>query len=62
MRYNTEIYDLCKQVEVFIKLRRLQSAGHVIRMNDERMPKKALQQTVYVKRAVGKASERREDS
>jgi hypothetical protein len=32
MRYNTEIYDLYKEVKVsvFIKLRRLQWAGHVI--------------------------------
>jgi hypothetical protein len=44
----------CKEVmvSVFINLRRLLWAGHVIRMNDERVPKKALQQT-YGKRAVG---------
>jgi hypothetical protein len=48
MRYNTETYDLYKEVKVsvFIKLRRLQWAGHVIQMNDERIPKKALQQTI----------------
>jgi hypothetical protein len=46
MRYNTEIYDLYKEVKasVFIKLRRLQWAGHVIRMNDEHAPKMAIQQ------------------
>jgi hypothetical protein len=57
MRYSTEIYDLYKEVtmSVFTKLRRLQRAGHVIRMIDERVPKKALQQTIiYGKRAVGK--------
>jgi hypothetical protein len=45
MRYNAEIYDLYKEVKVsmFIELRRLQWDRHVIRMNDERMPKKALQ-------------------
>jgi uncharacterized Rossmann fold enzyme len=43
MRYNTKIYDLHKEVKVsmFIKLRRLQWAAHVIRMNDERIPKKS---------------------
>jgi hypothetical protein len=64
MRYNTEIYDLHKvvKVSVFIKLRGLQYAGHVIRMNDEHMPKKALQQAIYGKRAVGKPRKRWEDA
>jgi hypothetical protein len=64
MRYNTEIYDQYKEVtlSVFIKLRRLQRAGHVVRINDERMPKKALQQTIYGKRAVGKPRKRWEDA
>jgi hypothetical protein len=64
MRYNTEIYDLYKEVKVsvFIRLRRLQSAGHVIRMNDECIPKKVLQQTIYGKRAVGKPRKRWEDA
>jgi hypothetical protein len=64
LRYNTEIRDLYKEVKVslFIKLRRLQWAGHVMRMNDERIPKKALQQTVYGKRAVGKPRKRWEDA
>jgi hypothetical protein len=39
------------------KLRRLQWAGHVIQMNDERIPKKALQQTIYGKRAVGQEAQ-----
>jgi hypothetical protein len=62
--YNTEIYDLYKEVmvSVFIKLRRLQWAGHVIWMNDERIPKKGLQQIIYAKRAVGKPRKRWEDS
>jgi hypothetical protein len=39
MRYNIDIYDMYKEVKVsvFIKLR-LQWAGHVIRMNEERIP------------------------
>jgi hypothetical protein len=64
LRYNTEICDLYKEVKVslFIKLRRLQGAGRVMRMYDERIPKKALQQTVYGKRAVGKPRKRWEDA
>jgi hypothetical protein len=64
MRYNTEIYYLYKEVKVsvFITLRRLQWARHVIRMNDERMPKKALQLTIYDKRALGKPRKRWEDA
>jgi hypothetical protein len=53
MRYNTKIYDKYKEVQVFIKLRRLQWAGHVIWMNDGCIPKKAMQWTAYGKRAVG---------
>jgi hypothetical protein len=64
MKYNTEIYYLYKDVKVsvFIKLRRLQWAGHVIRMNDERITKKALQQTIYGKRAIRKPRKRWEDA
>jgi hypothetical protein len=60
MRYNTKMYDLHKEVRVsvFIKLRRLQWAGHVIQMNDECIPKKALQQKIYGKRAVWKPRKR----
>jgi hypothetical protein len=54
MRYNMKIYDLYKvKVSVLITLRTLQWAGHAIRINDERIPKKVLQQTTYGKRAVG---------
>jgi hypothetical protein len=64
MRYNTKIYDLYKEVKVsvLIMLRTLQWAGHAIRINDERIPKKVLQQTTYGKRAVGMPRKRWEDS
>jgi hypothetical protein len=64
IRHNTEIYDLYKEVKVsvFIKLRRLQWAGYVIRMNDKRIPKNALQQTIHGKRAAGKPRKRWEDA
>jgi hypothetical protein len=58
------MFDLHKEVNVsvFIKLRTLQWAGHVIRMNDGCIPKKALQKTLYGKRAVGKTRKRWEDA
>jgi hypothetical protein len=49
------------KVTEFIKLRRLQWAGHVIRMEDNCMPKKALQQTIHSKRQVGKPRKSWED-
>jgi hypothetical protein len=42
-------------------VRRLQWTAHVIRMNDERIPKKALQQTLYGKGVVGRPRKRWED-
>jgi hypothetical protein len=64
MGYNAEIYDLYKEVtvSVFITLIRLQWTGHVIQMNDARITKTALQQTIYGKRAVGKPRKRWEDA
>jgi hypothetical protein len=63
IRYNAEIYDLDKDMKVteFIKFRRLHWAEHVIRMEKNRMPKKALQQTIHGKRRVGKPRKRWED-
>jgi hypothetical protein len=42
--YNTEIYDLCKDIDTLndVKLRRLQWAGRVIRMPEERIPRKVM--------------------
>jgi hypothetical protein len=44
MRYNKELYELYKDVDLltFIKLKRLQWAGHVQRLPLDRTPKKAL--------------------
>ena len=39
----------------------MQWAGHVLRMEDHRIPKKALQQTIHSKRRVGKPRKRWED-
>jgi hypothetical protein len=43
IRYNTENYDLYKDIKVaaFIKFGRWQWAGHVIRMEEHRIPKKS---------------------
>jgi hypothetical protein len=49
------------KVTEFIKFRRLQWAGHVIRTEENRMPKKALQQTIHGNRRVGKPRKRWED-
>jgi hypothetical protein len=44
MRYNKELYELYKDVDfvTFIKLKRLQWAGHIQRLPLDRIPKKAL--------------------
>jgi hypothetical protein len=62
-RYNAEIYDLPKDMKVteFIKFRRLQWAGHIIRMEEHVTSKKALQQTIHCKRRVGNPRKRCED-
>jgi hypothetical protein len=56
IRYNAKMYDLYKDMKVteFIKFRRLQWAGHVIRMEENHIPKKALQQTIHGKKWMGK--------
>jgi hypothetical protein len=43
-RHNTEIYELYKDIDIVndVKLRRLQWAGHVIRMSEERIPRKVM--------------------
>jgi hypothetical protein len=41
-----------------IKFKRLQWAGHVQRMNMERIPKKVLYSTIGVRRRTGKPSNR----
>lgn len=64
IRYNEEIYDMYKDIKVttFIKIQRLQWAGHLIRMDENRIPKKVLQQTIYGKRRRGKPKRRWEEA
>ena len=41
-RWNNELYSLYKELNIVedIKIRRLEWAGHIIRMEEERIPKK----------------------
>ena len=44
LRYNNELYQIYKEIPVskFIRIQRLRWAGHVMRMEDGRNPKRAL--------------------
>ena len=48
-------------VTEFIKFRKLQWTGYVIRMEANRVPRKTLQQTIHCKRRIGKPRKRWED-
>ena len=63
IRYNAKMYFVYKDVKVteLIKFRRLQWAGHVIRVEEHRIRKKAQQQTVHCKRRMGKPRKRWQD-
>jgi hypothetical protein len=63
MRYNKELYELYKDVDLvtFIKLKRLQWAGHVQRLPLDRIPKKALRAKFTGSRPAGKPAGRWED-
>lgn len=56
IRYNHELYRLYKSDDIVthIKLRRLEWAGHVYRMEEYRIPKKILEGTIYGRRPVGR--------
>jgi hypothetical protein len=63
MRYNKELYELNKDVDLvtFIKLKRLQWAGHVQRLPLDRIPKEALQAKFTGSRPAGKPAMKWED-
>ena len=50
-RWNSEIYNLYKDLNIVddIKIRRLEWARHVVRMEDDRIPKKFLVENFIVK-------------
>jgi hypothetical protein len=53
---NNELYSLYKEpnIVVDIKIRRLEWVGHIIRMEEERIPKKVLNGNPHVTRPVGR--------
>ena len=55
-RWNNELYSLCKEPNIVedIKIRRLEWAGHMIRMEEERIPKKVLNGNFHTTRTVGR--------
>jgi len=55
-RWNNELYSLYSEPNIVedIKIRRLEWAGHIIRMEEERIPKKVLNGNFYTTRPVGR--------
>jgi len=55
-RWNNELYSLCKEPNIVedIKIRRLEWAGHIIRIEEERIPKKVLNGNFHTTRTVGR--------
>jgi hypothetical protein len=62
-RWNNELYSLYKEPNIVedIKIRRLEWAGHIIRMEEERIPKKVLNGYLHTTRPVGRPRTRWED-
>jgi len=59
-RWNNELYSLYKEPNIVedIKIRRLEWAGHIIRMEEERIPKKVLNRNFHTTRPVGRSRTR----
>ena len=53
-RWDNELYNLYKEPNIVedIKIRRLEWAGHIIRMEEERIPKKVLNRYFHTTRPV----------
>jgi hypothetical protein len=64
IRYNKELYELYGEPDLVtcIKLKRLQWAGHVQRMEGTRIPKKVFKAKFDGVRSVGKPRKRWEDA
>ena len=62
-RWNNELYTLNKDLNIveYIKIRRLGWAGHIMRKEEERIPKKILNGTIYNTRPAGRPRTRLED-
>jgi hypothetical protein len=59
-RLNNELYSLYTEPNIVedIKIRRLECAGHIIRMEEERITKKVLNGNFHTKRPVGRPRSR----
>jgi hypothetical protein len=55
-RWNNELYSLYKEPNIMedIRIRRLEWAGHIIRMEEERIPKNVLNGNFHTTRPVGR--------
>jgi hypothetical protein len=64
IRYNDEIYKMHKDAALvtYIRLKRLMWAGHVVRMEQYRIPKKVLRSCFGGGRPVGRQRNRWEDA
>lgn len=60
IRYNNELYNLYKdnKLTTIIRYHRLQWAGHIIRMGDNRIPKKVLFSQIEGRRPIGRPRDR----
>jgi hypothetical protein len=60
MRWNNELYILYSEPNIVedIEIRRLEWAGHIIRMEEERIPKKVLNGNFHTTRPVGRPGTR----
>lgn len=63
-RYNSELYEIFDDPELstYIKINRLRLAGHVIRMDDNRIPKRLMLAEISGNRPVGRPRRRWMDS
>jgi hypothetical protein len=59
-RYNTELHELYKDIDTVndVKLRTLEWAGHVIRMPEERIPRKVMMARLEGVRPMGRPRKR----
>jgi hypothetical protein len=62
-RWNNELYSLHKELNIVedIKIRRLELAGHIMRMEEERILKKVLNGNFHTTRPLGRPRTRRAD-
>ena len=64
MRYNHELYGKYNSMDLvrYIKLRRLEWAGHVYRMEEHRTPRRVMEGKLYGVRPIGRPKGRWTDA